>query len=325
MQELTGKLAALDPEASEALKVVAYFDALIAGRVGTEGVLRGAAALAGTAVGLARHSTTVRMSAEGQRMPDAEPPNRAQSRAFAGGLVWLERDGPPHTNDEILLERLAFAIDLLDSTSAEASTLAVIVDATRSLEERVAALARLRIAPQDDICLLATAPGARTGDAPSAVAPTRYGMLQATLELSNREIDASTPTGVGQFVRADHAPESWQGAVIALRLSTPLTPVVEAADLGAMLLLARAYDPEHPHPDVTALGSLDSRSAQVLRVLVEADSIRSAASELAMHHSTLQAKHESLTRTLGYDPRSTVGRMRYIAAEMLRRIVAGPQ
>ncbi|GAA4991392.1 helix-turn-helix domain-containing protein [Streptomyces hyderabadensis] len=102
-----------------------------------------------------------------------------------------------------------------------------------------------------------------------------------------------------------------------------------------MLLLAQTYDPEHPHEDVRTLARLDRRSADVLRTLVEADSVRSAAAELGMHHSTVQARHEALTHTLGYDPRSNVGRMRYIAAALLLRLTdpvtaaarpgAGPQ
>lgn len=107
---------------------------------------------------------------------------------------------------------------------------------------------------------------------------------------------------------------------MALRLTDASTPAVDAADLGAMLLLAQTYDPEHPHEDVRALARLDRRSADVLRTLVEADSVRSAAAELGMHHSTVQARHEALTHTLGYDPRSNVGRMRYIAAALLLRL-----
>ena len=40
MQELVGRLTALDPDASEALKVVAYFDALTASGVSLDGLLR---------------------------------------------------------------------------------------------------------------------------------------------------------------------------------------------------------------------------------------------------------------------------------------------
>jgi len=87
-----------------------------------------------------------------------------------------------------------------------------------------------------------------------------------------------------------------------------------------MLLPAQAYDPQNPHEYVRALAGLDARSADVLRTLVEADSIRSAAAALGVHHSTVRARHEALTQTLGYDPRAYVGQMRYIAAALLLRL-----
>ena len=40
MQDLLGRLTALDPDASETLKVVSYFDTLIARAVGVESMLR---------------------------------------------------------------------------------------------------------------------------------------------------------------------------------------------------------------------------------------------------------------------------------------------
>ena len=60
--------------------------------------------------------------------------------------------------------------------------------------------------------------------------------------------------------------------------------------------------------------------AEVLRVLVEAESIRSAAVDLNLHHSTLQAKHRQLCDLLSYDPRTPGGRARYIIAEILHRL-----
>jgi DNA-binding PucR family transcriptional regulator len=48
--------------------------------------------------------------------------------------------------------------------------------------------------------------------------------------------------------------------------------------------------------------------------------VRAAASALGLHHSTLQARLESLTRQLGYDPRSPLGRSRYEAARLLSRL-----
>ena len=51
MQELVGRLSTLDPAASESLKVIAYFDALVEARAGRLALLRGAARLTGCPAG----------------------------------------------------------------------------------------------------------------------------------------------------------------------------------------------------------------------------------------------------------------------------------
>ena len=52
MQELVSKVSALDPEAGNALRVVAHFDALVTDRAGLEAVLRAVAAFTGCGVRL---------------------------------------------------------------------------------------------------------------------------------------------------------------------------------------------------------------------------------------------------------------------------------
>ncbi|MFF8772198.1 hypothetical protein [Kitasatospora sp. NPDC015120] len=233
--------------------------------------------------------------------------------------MWLERDGEPRPDDDMIAERLALGVYLLEARRHPDSGLDAIVDPHRSTAERAAALAKHRIDPQTRVRVLATpADAPDTGD-PSGIVPTRYGLLKATLD-RHGTLTPPQPAGIGTWTRADQAPESWDAAVIALRLTDPTTPTVDATDLGAMLLLAQAHDPDNPHQDVRTLATLDQRSADILRTLVEADSIRSAAATLGMHHSTVQARHEALTTTLGYDPRTTTGRMRYIAAALLLRL-----
>jgi len=65
MQDLLGRLTALDPDASETLKVVSYFDALVARSVGVESMLRGAALLSGATVGHRDGRHTMRVQADG--------------------------------------------------------------------------------------------------------------------------------------------------------------------------------------------------------------------------------------------------------------------
>ncbi|MGW4125855.1 hypothetical protein [Nocardia sp. NPDC004711] len=323
MQELVGRLTALDPEACETLKVVAYFDALVAGGVGLDGLLRGAAVLSGAVAGAQRRGGITRCDPTGRRLGNDTDAVRFPERDGSSTSVWLEREGPIRTNDEMIVERLALAVEVLDARLNTSTGLDIVIDGARTNDERIAALAKLRIDSNTRIRLIATSARETPMPGRSTVVPTRYGMLRAALDLTGRELPVGT-AGLGTWVRADHAPESWDAAVIALRLTDPSVPVVDATDLGAMLLVARTYEPESPHADVLALARLDPRSAEVLRALVDADSIRGAAAELAMHHSTVQARHEALTRELGYNPRSTAGRMRYIAAAILLRLADRP-
>ncbi len=50
MQELLGRISALDPEASLGLRVIACFDELVVGNVNTRALLSAAASLASAAV-----------------------------------------------------------------------------------------------------------------------------------------------------------------------------------------------------------------------------------------------------------------------------------
>ncbi|WEV24188.1 hypothetical protein OYE22_02480 [Streptomyces sp. 71268] len=318
MQELLERLTALDPEASESFRVVSYFDTLVIAGAGPDALLRGAAALSGVVAGADRRGRIDRRAPDG-RTPRTECLVRSPQRACSVGSVWLERSGDPHANDEMIVERLALSLDLVEARRSPVSGLEFVFDPARTVAERTTMLAKLRLKPGSRIRIVATRPDAPATTAASAVLPTRYGIVRATLCRTAQE-PPSRPAGLGQWVRADHAPDSWDGAVIALRLTEASAPVVDATDLGALLLLARAHDPQEPHEDINSLARLDVRSTQVLRALVEADSLRSAAAQLGMHHSTLQARHDALTRELGYDPRTASGKVRYAAAEFLLRL-----
>ena len=74
MQELVGRLTALDPQATESLKVIAYFDALVDGHANPEVLLRGAAVLSGCAAGVASGTTCIRVDHSGVRRGPAVVP-----------------------------------------------------------------------------------------------------------------------------------------------------------------------------------------------------------------------------------------------------------
>jgi hypothetical protein len=153
MQQLVGRLTALDPEASATLKVVSYFDTLVGHEAGVETLLRGASVLSGCPVGFdpGKAVAGLRVSPAGQRLPAGSPGDWPSAPAGPGALVWLERSGVPHANDAMILERLALAVAISRSRARPGSGLhrAVerILDADASEEDRATAAAQLGLDP----------------------------------------------------------------------------------------------------------------------------------------------------------------------------------
>lgn len=318
MQELAGRLTALDPDASESLKVISYFDALVAGGAGIDALLRAAALLSGVTVGAELVGRTVRMAASGRAAGSA--PSRGWPASDAGGRrVWLEREGIAHANDAMILERLSLAVAIADTRrpGAEPGAVEIVLDAEHTADERSAAAARLRIG-SGPFRVAALPLDAEAPPGPSAVLAGPHGLARAVIAPP-----AEAPAVGGHAIAesVDLLPEAWSDARVALRLTDPRHPRCCADDLGAAMQLARTYDRSRPrHPDVDAILALDARTRDLLDELVEAESVRAAASALGLHHSTLQVRHESLTRQLGYDPRSRHGRLRYETARLLSRL-----
>ncbi|MGL4257503.1 MAG: helix-turn-helix domain-containing protein, partial [Microbacterium sp.] len=101
----------------------------------------------------------------------------------------------------------------------------------------------------------------------------------------------------------------------------PSRATVDAEELGALLVLADAADARaEPVPDVAALEALDPRSLDLLDAIADLDSMRAAASRLGLHHSTVQQQSAALSQSLGYDPRTPSGRVRYTLARTLQRL-----
>ena len=324
MQELVGRLTALDPEASETLKVISYFDTLLAGGVGVETLLRGAAVVSGVTVGYAEGGRMLRIAPDGERQPvgDGEPAasGRPARPAGSGSVVWLERDGSPHANDAMVLERLALAVSL---TSARRSATAdgaveLAVSAAAPADERATAVARLRLDGRTVRVIALPADAASWPLGPTAVVATARGLARAVLATDSPDVPAGVRAGIGTPEPASRLPSSFAAALVALRLTTADRPAVDATELGALLLVADAADHSaEPHPDAAVLEGLDERSRAVLAAFEATGSVRATATRLGMHHSTVQARLDALTSTLGYDPREPVGRTRLALAEAL--------
>jgi DNA-binding PucR family transcriptional regulator len=100
--------------------------------------------------------------------------------------------------------------------------------------------------------------------------------------------------------------------------------MVEADRLGGLALLAETVRPgTEPIPDVRALDDAASAGPWVLATLhavAESQSLRSAASALRLHHSTLQDRITHAEHVLGWTVRDPHGRLRLQLALVLRQL-----
>ncbi|MFJ6533372.1 hypothetical protein [Microbacterium sp. NPDC091662] len=158
---------------------------------------------------------------------------------------------------------------------------------------------------------------------PSAVVATRHGLTRATILDAQTDVREAWPEsgvlrlGIGLAGPGERLPASWSSALVAVRLTSADEPVVDAADLGALLLVADTAESSPLHPDAAALAALDERSRELLDAVAEEQSMRAAAARLGRHHSSVQERMTALVETLGYDPRTSRGHARYALARML--------
>jgi hypothetical protein len=331
MQELLGRLTALDPSARETLTVISYFDALIEAHATGEMIVRGACILTGCAAGFVADRTVLRVTSSGELDRSAVAPavDAWPGHPIAGNWrVWIEREGDAHVNDAMVLERMALGLGIVLERTHPAAiarrSLEVLLDAESTAEERASAATKLRLDPTTGVrvaALAAADPFSSEQHSVELVAPV--GRVRAVLVLPGASLPAGR-IGVGVAAVPASLRDSWLSALVALRLTTEREPVVDATSLGAFLLLAEAADSRAPElPDVVALAAIESRDPRALGYLDAlgcSDSVRSAAALAGIHHSTLQAHAAEWTTALGFDVRSPEGRVRLALALRLYRL-----
>jgi hypothetical protein len=326
MKELAGRLTALDPDAGAAVRVIAYFDRLAEGRAGLEALVRGAAVLAGVPARLvdADRRVRVRVEADGTRRDSDVPPEPAWPSAalVPGGApaLWLERTtAGPSVVDAVILERAAGAVRL-------------VLDRTRGR------------APADDPALVETVLDATAPEAARLHAARRLGLhpaarARALAPLDGRPRivpalpDAAPPVGrvgVGSAVPVLDLPRSWAEARTALRFTAegtvqdPGPRVVHADELGGIALLADLVVPgAEPPPDARSLEAAAATAPWLLATLhavATTASLRAAAGEINVHHSTLQERLTHAEHQLGWPLRTPQGRLRLQLALAMRHL-----
>lgn len=326
MKELAGRLTALDPDAGAAVRVIAYFDRLSEARAGLEALVRGAAVLAGVPARLVdvERRVQVRVEADGTRRDSAVPPDPGwPTTALAPGGVaalWLERtEAAPSVVDAVILERAAGAIRLvLDRTRGRApvddpALVETVLDATAPEAARLHAARGL---------------GLETTAFARALAPFD-GRPRIVAGRADTELPAGR-VGVGPAVPVLDLPRSWADARTALRFTAqgtaqdPGPKIVYADELGGVALLADLVAPgAEPPPDVQALEAAGAATPWLLGTLhavVSTASLRAAAAEINVHHSTLQDRLSHAEHLLGWPLRTPQGRLRLQLALTMRHL-----
>ncbi len=332
MQELLGRLAALDPEASLGLRVIACFDELIIGNVNTRGLLSAAASLAGCAAGFCQDEPrrTLHVTPRGEIAPDSPPPPEAATAGADGIRVWLDRTGPAHANDAIILERLAMAVRIRHGRTRDEPEnrrdLGVLLDGGVEVETRRTVAARLSLTPPARYRIVAAPLFAVWESHPSGpedVVATPFGPIHALVVPHDHEPVRATPTGIGIAAVPDHLPQSFRSAIVALRLcEPPETPTVHADRYGGLVGLLADTSDDAALPDVDLLDEVMAHpwGPATLDALVRAASVRQAARLAGVHHSTLQTRLDSVVTTLGFDPFDGIGRTRLGIAFLMWRL-----
>ncbi|WP_062355651.1 helix-turn-helix domain-containing protein [Herbidospora yilanensis] len=317
MRELVGRLAALDPDASAAVQVIAYFDRLAEGRAGLEATVRGVAVLAGCAARLVDEERGVflRLLADGHRDDHPSDENLDWPRVRSGEVeLILEKPSPPSPVDLMVLERgVALARDVLDRTRGRApdpALVELVVDASAGETARSHAAKRLRL-----------------GERARAIA-LPDGVVLVEPHGETRHPLGGVRAGVGPVVPVGRLPRSYADAKVALRFADDvLGPrVVHYDDLGGLAVVAAAVGPATaPSPDVVTLGGLPAWALETLHAVVTSTSLRTAATLLTLHHSTLVDRLGRAEHLLGWDVRGPDGRFRLQLAFALRRLHAHPE
>lgn len=329
MKELAGRLSALDPEASETLKVIAYFDKLVDGRVGPDGMLRGAAVLCGAPMGHhgIEQDQGPRFTADGTALPPGPSSGWPSAASGDGEIVWLERQGPAHANDAMVLERLAIALSIttmrLDTLAPTRRAIEVLLSGDSSAEERNSAAARLSLGNHSVTYAIAVPASERlTTSLAHAMVATPHGIVRAVL--APGDSPPALRAGIGVAARSpEELQGSWRAALAALRLADEDHPVVRASDLGVLLALADAADTSSAlHPDVALLGVVVAGpwTERMLRAVADGASQRALAIAAGVHHSTMGIRLQKLPELLGYDPLTPSGRTRLDVTLMLHKL-----
>ncbi|MEU8133540.1 PucR family transcriptional regulator [Streptodolium elevatio] len=351
MEGLLLRLSALDPDAEAAVRVIAYFDALVTHGASAHALVRAAAALAECPAGWSRDDgTSMRYAPDGTALgPLAAAPSPLPASAVSDcGTVWLERPGTPAPLDALVLERMAVAAAAVSHGGArrrepgDPALVELVLSAQVEPEVRIRALRLLGLAPGRPLRVAAVrgtppAPAPRQRAASDGCGAPRTVVDGVAAVLIQPPADRDTYTGptpaegmtvgIGGAVGAEHARRSWEQARVALRFADAATaPVVEYDALGSLAMLADLpAETLRNRPELAAVEAFAQRPGgeadlTALAAFCRCGSLRGAATRLHLHHSSVADRVARAGEALGWDLADPADRFRATLALTLRRL-----
>lgn len=323
------------------MRIIGFFDRLVENRADVHALVRAAADLAECPAGLRdpRGAVVVRYDEHGRPLAPARG-TVSLDRAFGSdsdghGVVWLERASGPASLDEMLLERMAVAADVIVYRAdrgrlreGDPTTLLPVLlsgQASRAETRRIVGLLGFRT--DRDLTTVAVRPVGDPADEAHALSAAlgraAVGLVRGTAfaeeialvsavelpaDLVGDVLDGRGYAGLGGCRPIDRLGESWAQARTALRFARAggPAPVVRFADLGPAALLAHVPGGESMrNPDVQVIARLAATAGgreelAMVEGLCRTGSLRRTAAELHMHHSSVAHRVQKVEQALGY-------------------------
>lgn len=319
MQALALRLSGLDPYVDGAIRIIAFYDTLMRRRVDLPALARASAGLAECVAGIRLHGTgrAIRLAPDGRQASTPPTPASTTARITLDeeeiGTAWLERPGPPHQLDDVLLDRLSIAAAAAverygpaRTTMADPALVELVISADTDEVARARALRLLGFAADLPVHVAAVRSPLPLDRISGLVCPARHvkaaPLADVGVILATTVDPAGFPAGVRAGIGAAEGPDrSWREARTALRFTTPREPVVRHSDLGALALLAEIpQDVARGNADVAAIDRLagNREDLETLDTYCATGSLRRAADLLHLHHSSIARRLEHIARTL---------------------------
>lgn len=340
MQGLLYRLAELDSDSAGLVRVIEYFDALIRHGSDAAALMRASAALADCVVGmdipvaLGAGGGAKRCDAHGRWSPQPERPRSSSRQVIVDGTVvgtvWIERAGERLSLDEMLVDRMAlcagFILQPRRAPTATEQTLDLLFPANQLAV--LTACAALGLEPNAEVRVLIHHAGTSLKAAylkagrTDAVTIDDYTL---TLVSTSRRVDVQPAVHIGLSLpsTASTAHLVVGSAYFALSQASQFNPIVDAAQFGALNLLAPGNNTEHRFiPDLARAESLHASKIgqellSTLRAYLRTGSLRAAASRLHLHHSSVADRLKKLSDVLQFDVDSVENRSRAMALIMV--------